>query len=213
MRWRALGAENAETQNDSGPPVVYTTCGARRTETTPFQLFPPTPTLPAMSSLDSQQHPGSHAMTLSEQRLESLDLRTTDTPPPKRGLAFWLVFLALGVSTALNALEIVRASVVFIIFRADRSQSAIATALPTIIHDLGGGSTFIWVGSAYALCATAFVPLSGNLAEVISVVCSQHLDTNTLAARFSGGDPSCSVLFSSWRREVPCVEWPRACLS
>jgi hypothetical protein len=32
----------------------------------------------------------------------------SDAPStPKRGLAFWLVFLALGVSTALNALEIV----------------------------------------------------------------------------------------------------------
>jgi MFS family permease len=32
--------------------------------------------------------------------------------------------------------------------------------------DLNGGSNFIWVGAAYTLCATAFIPLSGNLAQV-----------------------------------------------
>lgn len=44
-------------------------------------------------------------------------------------------------------------------------QAGIATALPTIIGDLGGGQ-FEWVGSAYALSATALLPLSGALAQV-----------------------------------------------
>ena len=40
-----------------------------------------------------------------------------------------------------------------------------ATALPTIIKELNG-TQFIWVGSAYTLSTTAFLPLSGALAEV-----------------------------------------------
>lgn len=45
-------------------------------------------------------------------------------------------------------------------------QATISTALPTIIHDLGGGSSFIWVGSVYTLCATAVIPFTGSMAEV-----------------------------------------------
>jgi MFS family permease len=41
----------------------------------------------------------------------------------------------------------------------------VGPALPTIVHDLGSQS-FIWVGSAYALVATASIPLSGGFAHV-----------------------------------------------
>lgn len=45
------------------------------------------------------------------------------------------------------------------------SQTAVSTALPIITQELHG-SQFVWVGSAYVLAATAFLPLSGALAEV-----------------------------------------------
>ena len=48
---------------------------------------------------------------------------------------------------------------------ADLLKSAVSVALPTIIQDLHG-SSFIWVGSAYTLAGTAFIPLSGGLAQV-----------------------------------------------
>ncbi|THH19084.1 hypothetical protein EW146_g2001 [Bondarzewia mesenterica] len=73
------------------------------------------------------------------------------TLPPKRpprDFRFWLVFLALGISTVLSALEL----------------SAVSTALPKIANDLHG-STFIWIGSAYALSATVLIPLSGGPAQ------------------------------------------------
>jgi hypothetical protein len=45
-------------------------------------------------------------------RLDTNPELLSDTPPKlKRGLAFWLVFLALGVCTALNALELVSHSI------------------------------------------------------------------------------------------------------
>jgi MFS family permease len=44
-------------------------------------------------------------------------------------------------------------------------QSAVSTALPRIVHDLGGDE-FVWVGSAYTLAASAFIPLTGGLAQV-----------------------------------------------
>ena len=44
-------------------------------------------------------------------------------------------------------------------------QTAIATALPTIIQDLHGHD-FIWAGSAYTLAGTAVVPLCGALVSI-----------------------------------------------
>lgn len=46
-------------------------------------------------------------------------------------------------------------------------KSGVSTALPVIVEDLGGRE-FEWVGSAYALSATALLPLSGGLAQVSS---------------------------------------------
>ena len=45
------------------------------------------------------------------------------------------------------------------------NQTAVTTALPIIVAELHG-SQFVWVGSAYALSATAFLPMSGGLAQV-----------------------------------------------
>ena len=38
--------------------------------------------------------------------------------------------------------------------------------LPTISKDLGGTDNFAWIGTAYMLAATVFLPLSGNLADI-----------------------------------------------
>ena len=48
-------------------------------------------------------------------------------------------------------------------------KTGVSTPLPVIVRDLNG-EEFEWVGSAYALSATAFQPLSGGLAQV-----SNHL--------------------------------------
>ncbi|KAJ7929142.1 iron permease [Mycena leptocephala] len=64
--------------------------------------------------------------------------------------AFYMSFVAIGVTTFLSALDL----------------TVMGTALPTIataLHDTKGD--FTWVGSAYTLSSTAFIPLSGNLAD------------------------------------------------
>ena len=67
----------------------------------------------------------------------------------KKGPRFWLVFAAMCICLFLSALELY----------------AVSTALPTIAHDLRA-TQFVWVGSAYALSSTAFLPMSGGLAQV-----------------------------------------------
>ncbi|KAJ7483257.1 MFS general substrate transporter [Mycena latifolia] len=73
------------------------------------------------------------------------------TPPPKRDWRFWVIFVALCLSIALAALDI----------------GALATALPSIVHDLNGTDSFAWVSTAYTLATTAVLPLSGRLADVL----------------------------------------------
>ncbi|KAI0709725.1 Mfs1.2 [Earliella scabrosa] len=75
-----------------------------------------------------------------------------DTKPPpavKKGYKFWMIFLSLCLAMFLSALEF----------------SGVATALPVIINELHGDD-FVWVGAAYALASTAFLPMSGGLAEI-----------------------------------------------
>ncbi|KAJ7016171.1 MFS general substrate transporter [Mycena alexandri] len=73
------------------------------------------------------------------------------TLPPKRDWRFWVIFIALCLSIALCGLDI----------------GALATALPSIIHDLNGTDSFAWVSTGYTLATTAILPLSGRLAEVL----------------------------------------------
>ncbi|KAF7363558.1 putative transporter C3H1.06c [Mycena sanguinolenta] len=45
-------------------------------------------------------------------------------------------------------------------------QTIVATALPTIVEELGGGKLYSWVGSAYLLAAAALAPLYGILSDI-----------------------------------------------
>ncbi|KAH6890857.1 Mfs1.1 [Coprinopsis sp. MPI-PUGE-AT-0042] len=67
-----------------------------------------------------------------------------------KGLKFWLIVASLCITLFLSALD----------------YTALASALPVIVHDLQG-SDFSWIGTAYALSSTAFLPMSGGLAQII----------------------------------------------
>ncbi|KAK7039367.1 MFS domain-containing protein [Favolaschia claudopus] len=106
-----------------------------------------------MATLSNTSTSGLAAPTVVELHVspkESAPTSPANSAPPK-GRAFWLTFLALMASTFLAALDL----------------AAIGTALPTIAESLNDSEgNYIWVGSAYALSSTAFIPLSGNLADV-----------------------------------------------
>ncbi|KAG8703167.1 hypothetical protein FRC09_004312 [Ceratobasidium sp. 395] len=92
--------------------------------------------------------PESTAKSIDDQRT-IVENTASPTEAPKKDLRFWLIFLALCVSTFLSALEL----------------TSVSTALPTIVESLNGHD-FAWVGSAYTLGSTAFMPMSGGLAEI-----------------------------------------------
>ncbi|KAF8136614.1 MFS general substrate transporter [Boletus edulis] len=68
---------------------------------------------------------------------------------PKNRLG--IVFFGLMCSTFLAALD----------------QTIVATALPTIVAELGGGNNYSWVGSAYLLAAASLGPLYGKLSNIL----------------------------------------------
>ena len=65
------------------------------------------------------------------------------------GRALWTVFAALMLGMFLAALD----------------QTIVATALPTIVGDLGGVSDLSWVVTAYLLSSTVAGPVYGKLGD------------------------------------------------
>ncbi|TCD70608.1 hypothetical protein EIP91_002638 [Steccherinum ochraceum] len=70
-------------------------------------------------------------------------------PGTKKDLKFWLILLSLCLCMFVSALDF----------------TGLSTALPVISNDLRGGD-FAWVGTAYAISATAVLPLTGGFAEI-----------------------------------------------
>ncbi|KAI0046898.1 MFS general substrate transporter [Auriscalpium vulgare] len=89
-----------------------------------------------------------HSSTASSPWRQSSNPAIT-TVMPKRGLDFWLVFVANVTVDMLSALDL----------------TAVSTALPTIVRHLHG-TDFIWAGSAYTVASTAILPLVGGLVSV-----------------------------------------------
>jgi MFS family permease len=74
-----------------------------------------------------------------------------DSPPVAlHGRRLWLVLAALLLGMLLAALD----------------QTIVATALPTIVGDLGGASRLSWIVTAYLLASTASTPLWGKLGDM-----------------------------------------------
>ncbi|KAI1401836.1 putative multidrug resistance protein fnx1 [Hypoxylon fuscum] len=70
--------------------------------------------------------------------------------PSSYGGRFWAIITSLSIMSILSALDI----------------SAISTALPSIVNDLGSNSAYIWIANAYFLTSTAFQPLYGQTANI-----------------------------------------------
>lgn len=70
--------------------------------------------------------------------------------PSKKGWRFYTILVSIGFSGLLTALE----------------ATITSTALPSIVAELGGGDSYVWVANGYFLAMAAFQPLYGQLANV-----------------------------------------------
>ncbi|KAH9929402.1 iron permease [Fomitopsis serialis] len=110
-----------------------------------------------------------------------LAAKVVDQEKQPRDARFWLVFLGVGIATMITALEL----------------AAVSVALPTITQDLHG-SSFIWVGSAYTLAGTAFIPLSGGLSQIFGrrIVILSSLAIMALGSALCGSAKSMTHLIA-----------------
>ncbi|KAK7467253.1 hypothetical protein VKT23_004310 [Stygiomarasmius scandens] len=66
-----------------------------------------------------------------------------------------------------NNLPVVFLGFMCTVFLSAMDQTIVATALPTIVGDLGGGKDYSWVGSAYLLAAATLSPLYPKLSDIV----------------------------------------------
>ena len=65
-----------------------------------------------------------------------------------------------------NRIILVTAGIMVSLFLASMESTVVATAMPTIVRDLGGLEHYAWVFSAYMLTSTTTVPLYGKLSDL-----------------------------------------------
>ncbi|KAG2349700.1 MFS general substrate transporter [Suillus weaverae] len=66
-----------------------------------------------------------------------------------------------------NRINIVFFGLMCSVFLAALDQTIVATALPTIVAELGGGKNYSWVGSSYMLASASLGPLYGKLSDIL----------------------------------------------
>lgn len=65
-----------------------------------------------------------------------------------------------------NRIILVTIGIMLSLFIASMKSTVVATAMPTIVGQLGGLEHFSWVFSAYMLASTTTVPLYGKLSDL-----------------------------------------------
>src|SRR5258708_2627506 len=73
---------------------------------------------------------------------------------------------AAPIEESPSRVRLVFAGVMLGMFLAALDQTIVATALPTIVGDLGGANHLSWVVTAYMLASTATTPLWGKLGDM-----------------------------------------------
>ncbi|KAF9236868.1 MFS general substrate transporter [Melanogaster broomeanus] len=111
----------------------------------------------------------------------SPSLKDAEHEKSPKDVKFWLIFIALCTCLILSALEL----------------SSVSTALPTIANAFHA-SQFVWVGSAYAMASTAFLPMSGGLAQSFGRRPTMLLSIAlfTIGSGVSGGATSMNMLIA-----------------
>ncbi len=65
-----------------------------------------------------------------------------------------------------NRIILVTIGIMFSLFLASMESTVVATAMPTIVGQLGGLEHYSWVFSAFMLASTTVVPLYGKLSDI-----------------------------------------------
>lgn len=81
---------------------------------------------------------------------ESVTAEFTTGALPQRGWRFWAIMTSMAVASLLAGLD----------------ATAVSTAMPSIINDLGTSQGYMWIANAYLLTTAAFTPIFGQTANI-----------------------------------------------
>src|SRR5689334_21699531 len=85
---------------------------------------------------------------------------------PAYDVVYWRFFWQpKGVAMSRRTL-VITIGVMLSLFMASMESTVVATAMPTIVSQLGGLSSYSWVFSVYMLASTTTVPVYGKLSDV-----------------------------------------------
>ncbi|KFA73873.1 hypothetical protein S40288_00917 [Stachybotrys chartarum IBT 40288] len=82
--------------------------------------------------------------------MASIKNATPEVASQPRGWRFWAIMISMGVLSLLAGLD----------------ATAVSTAMPSIINDLGSSQGYTWIANAYLLTTTAFTPICGQTANI-----------------------------------------------
>src|SRR5436189_1094355 len=71
-----------------------------------------------------------------------------------------------GVEPMSRRTLVITIGIMLSLFMASMESTVVATAMPTIVSQLGGLSSYSWVFSVYMLASTTTVPVYGKLSDV-----------------------------------------------
>ncbi|KAI0100759.1 major facilitator superfamily domain-containing protein [Nemania sp. FL0031] len=102
--------------------------------------------------------------------------------PRGRGWRFWVVLVALGITSLGAAVE----------------STVISTALPRIAEALDAKELYVWFANAYTLTSTAFLPLLGQMADIFGRrwIAIGVVAAFALGSGISGGANSATMLIA-----------------
>ncbi|KAL7619779.1 hypothetical protein AAE478_010321 [Parahypoxylon ruwenzoriense] len=82
--------------------------------------------------------------------MEPTENAAPDTASQHRGWRFWAIMTSMAVASLLAGLD----------------ATAVSTAMPSMINDLGTSQGFMWIANSYLLTTTAFTPIFGQTADI-----------------------------------------------
>ncbi|KAK3987149.1 efflux pump FUS6 [Cladorrhinum sp. PSN332] len=105
---------------------------------------------------------------------------TPEVPSQRRGWRFWAIMTSMAVASLLAGLD----------------ATAVSTAMPSMINDLGTSQGFIWIANAYLLTTTAFTPIFGQTANIFGrrALTISAIAIFAIGSAIAGPAPSLGVL-------------------
>ena len=80
-------------------------------------------------------------------------------------------------------INIITIGVILSLFLASMESTVVATAMPSIVAQLGGLSIYSWVFSIYMLASTTTVPIYGKISDILGILTDDVVGNNLKASK------------------------------